>query len=245
MKTFSPILKQLYEKLDLPQPEKSRVILEVAADMEDTYQNYIDQGLSVKKSIDLTRDQFQFDDISIHELNQIHQTGLQKLLSKFSDQARSWWERAALILILMFIILFSGQVILTKSFLLETSRFVWPILGIGIIMMILALVKFYEVFIKRKLLILKIRSNLFILLFLGGAGLIIGLYGFLYETFRALNECLYHLDDAFSIMVHWLYKSSAMIITSFWIFIISAILWYILNHRIIKLEIAETSCLIK
>ena len=245
MNAFSSILKPLYDKLDLPQPEKSRVIIEVAADMEDTYQSYLEQGFSEEKSIDLTKTHFQFDETSIKELNQIHQTGFQKLLLKLSDQARSWWERAALIFILIFIVQFSGQFILTKSFLLETSRFVWPILGIGMIMMILALAKFYEVFIKRKSLTIHLRSNLFFILFLGGTGLIVGLYGFLYETFRALNECLYHLDDTFSIMVHWLYQSSAMAITGFWVFIISAILWFILNNRIIRLEIAETNCLLK
>ncbi len=44
MNRFAPLLKSINARLDLPQPTKSRIILEIASDLEDMYQFYQSQG---------------------------------------------------------------------------------------------------------------------------------------------------------------------------------------------------------
>jgi len=49
MDNFKPILKEINSKLDLPQPTKSRIILEIAADLNDTFDTYKKQGLMLRQ----------------------------------------------------------------------------------------------------------------------------------------------------------------------------------------------------
>jgi hypothetical protein len=44
MTRFSEILRSTAVRLDLPQPSKSNILLELAADLEDLFQHYREQG---------------------------------------------------------------------------------------------------------------------------------------------------------------------------------------------------------
>ncbi|MFH1754248.1 MAG: hypothetical protein ABIA59_00965 [Candidatus Latescibacterota bacterium] len=46
MSRFEGLLKQINGKLDLPQPTKSRILLEIASDLDDMYRVFIQQGMS-------------------------------------------------------------------------------------------------------------------------------------------------------------------------------------------------------
>ncbi len=54
MKQFESQLKKINNKLDLPQPVKSRIVLEIAADMEDTFNFYFDKGMNEKDALQKT-----------------------------------------------------------------------------------------------------------------------------------------------------------------------------------------------
>jgi hypothetical protein len=49
MTRFSDTLRALNERLDLPQPVRSRILLEIAGDLEDLEQHFLDSGLSQKR----------------------------------------------------------------------------------------------------------------------------------------------------------------------------------------------------
>lgn len=51
MNPFNPLLKRINDKLDLSQPAKSRIVLEIAADLEDLYRIYRDRGLSEEEAL--------------------------------------------------------------------------------------------------------------------------------------------------------------------------------------------------
>ena len=44
MRRIAEVLKQVSDGLDLPQPTKSRILLEMAGDLEDLYQHHLSQG---------------------------------------------------------------------------------------------------------------------------------------------------------------------------------------------------------
>jgi hypothetical protein len=44
MARFSSIIRDLNSRLDLPQPARSRVLLEIHADLEDLYEFYLQKG---------------------------------------------------------------------------------------------------------------------------------------------------------------------------------------------------------
>jgi len=42
MEKFNSILKSISEKIELPQPMKSRILLEISADLNDTYELFLE-----------------------------------------------------------------------------------------------------------------------------------------------------------------------------------------------------------
>ena len=58
MTRFAPLLKSINDRLDLPQPTKSRIILEIAADLEDLYQFYQNQGMNESEAAQKAEEKF-------------------------------------------------------------------------------------------------------------------------------------------------------------------------------------------
>ena len=80
MDEFKPLLRKINESLDLPQPIKSRIVLEIAADLKDAFASYKRLGLSDKEAIMKTKEIFKFDKKTINELKSVHQTGFQEMV---------------------------------------------------------------------------------------------------------------------------------------------------------------------
>lgn len=50
MNRFGARLREIHERIDLPQPLKSRIILEIASDMNDTYEELRGRGLGEEEA---------------------------------------------------------------------------------------------------------------------------------------------------------------------------------------------------
>lgn len=96
MMDFSPHLHALGARLPIPEPVRSRILMEMAADMEDLLQHCLDQGIPPDQARRTVEEQFELADEAIHELVRIHTSPVRTSLEGLSSQARSPWERALL-----------------------------------------------------------------------------------------------------------------------------------------------------
>ena len=149
MNRFAPLLKSINARLDLPQPTKSRIILEIAADLEDLYQFYQSKGLPEKEATQKAKEKFDVTDEALMDLIQIHESILRRWMDRISEQAQNRWEHMVMILILIFIALLSSRAILSTRFFMNTSLFVLPIVGIAFFIIAKALEKGYYLYIKK------------------------------------------------------------------------------------------------
>ena len=65
MTRFANLLSRIRNRLDLPQPTKSRILLEISSDLEDAYHYYMDQGMTHQEAKKKTLVIFDIDDASI------------------------------------------------------------------------------------------------------------------------------------------------------------------------------------
>ena len=65
MKRFAAVLRNIDKVLNIPQPSRSRVILEISADMQDLYEYHIRQGLDDKQALRRTVEDFDLSDEEI------------------------------------------------------------------------------------------------------------------------------------------------------------------------------------
>ena len=241
MNQFAPILKKINKKLDLPQPIKSRIILEIAADMEDAYSLYLEQGMTEREAMAKVKETFAFSDSALRELTEIHQTFFRRILGKFSEQAANQWERVVLFVVFLFVVAISAKTLITTPFFSQASKFIFPISGLFIGIMLIAKIKFYQLYIRKDHDVKKLRRWMGWIVILGVANLIISFGGGVFE-FLAWPSLA---EDIFQKSLMQVIKFTTVGMVGSLVTILTAIIYFFLNGKIQKIEQAEASILLK
>ncbi len=259
MNQFTPLLKSINERLDLPQPTKSRIILEIATDLQDLYQLYLNRGLSEKEAARKAEEKIDLKDEALNDLVLIHQSLFRKLLDKISAQAQTRWERVAFVFILLFVVGISVQAIFSTQFLLQASKWIYPVLGTSLTAILISIPKFYQLYIKKDHQIKKLRTDLSLIFGMGVLNLVIGTMGYVMELFLAEDTALLFMNhlayiittqeagsgQTLSNITTWMIKSSSLIMFTLVSTIFIAFIWYILINKVLKIERAEAAVLLQ
>lgn len=244
MKRFRKTLIEINRKLDLPQPDKSRILLEIASDLEEAYSHLVEGGMEPEKAERETLSRFDLSDQVVEELIGLYQSPAKRLLGRISEQARSRLERFLLIATLLVIAVFSGREILSADIFMRSGPFVWPVLAAAAVTITLAICHFYRLYIKKEHAVRKLRAGLSALLLTAGACLLSGIYGTLYEMSRTMARIIRDIDQTWGFIAACGIRCSALGIISILAAIISAVIWYILTDKVRRIEIAEASWLL-
>lgn len=257
MKNFKHILTDLNDRINLPQPEKSRILLEISSDMEDLYNFHKSKGLSESDAKKLVEEKFEFDDNALSQLVNIHETVYRKFLNKLSRTAQTRWERSLLLFIVIFISIFAFREIFTTRFFLKSSDFIFPVIGFLFVIFILSVIKSYNLFIKKEHDIKNLRKGIPAILFFGILNLTAGLTGYFIEIYKSgesgilietfILPLISTKDTGISIniSVEWFLKISAMLMGCMLVTIFSVFIWFTLINKVIKIEQAEARMLLK
>jgi len=252
MNRFLPFLKELNKKLDLPQTAKSTIILEISADLHDLYDFYLAQGLSEEEASQKAQEKIDVSDMALTQLVTIHQTGYQKFLQNLSQKIINRAEMAALVIIFLVLMVFTTQGITSSQFFNQMSLFVWPIQGLFFIIIIIALIKFYELYLKKDHHLRTIRKGMTAILFLGGSILFVGVFGYFFEIYRfggytilpavSFFFTLFTVSDSPQMLPDFitaLMRSSSLGMICLLLTVLTGLLWFTLMSKIWKIEHAE------
>lgn len=245
MNPFAPTLKTIYDSLDLPQPEKSRILLEISGDMEDCYHNLLDSGLGEKAALQQTEERFRLDARTLQALIQIHMPPIKRLMDRFSRQAQSRWEKTLLLLLLCIILAFSGPDLISMQMIRDAGKYAWPVLSFALVGMFVFLYKLYHLNLKQSYEIRRVRDGMIFLLFLGGAGVMTGIVGTCTETVCFLRDAMIYSDHILKLLVHLLMRNSALMTMGILNAIFMGIGWFILMRKIEDIEQSEVRILLK
>ena len=257
MNEFAGVLREIHQKLDVPQPEKSRIILEIAADLEDMYQHYLSQGLSPNAAKKRTTARLSLSETALHELAEVHQSRFLQFMNRFSIRNRMYWEYLLLMLIFLLSAQLCGLAITSGGFSDNASPFVWPILGDFLGFILISLFKIFKLFLVRDYNPRNIWNGMQALFLLAGANLSIGMLGYIWEVFRAKGDAFHHqlrllisrqpaedvIGTTLPQLFEWLMRSSSLMVVLLSTTIISAIVCFTLVTRIQAVEMAESKSL--
>ncbi len=255
MNKFTYLLEKINNKLELPQPLKSRVLLEIYGDIEEIYNAYIQRGLSEEDAKNNTIDKFSLSDAALEELVQIHSTPYKRWFDKLSQRAKTKWEQLLLALIFLIVLLSFIQVTISTTFFASASKFIYPILLTLFVATILYLIKVYQFFIKKDHNIRKLRNGLDKLLYLCIASLFFGIAGYFGEIYLSSGTVQFLgpyfiislLTDSSSLQlsVEWMMRSSAMLMTCCGSIMIILLYWFSLTNKAGKIEESEALILLE
>jgi hypothetical protein len=232
MSRFNTFLHRTGERLALPKATRSLILVEIASDLEDLFQHYLAQGLSEEDAAAKAEEKVDMSDEALAELVRIH------------SEARGWsdrivrriqplWERVAMDLIVLFFVASLALGTALKPF-MRFNAFVWPILGIFVVLcavFVVQMVRFSDHSSPRRL-----RESLTTPLFLGAASLVVGFAGTGIDLYRTLVRMAFNPRHAAPLFAKVVLESTATLAVALLVALAAGIAWFYLAGRIARRE---------
>jgi hypothetical protein len=244
MKEFAAVLRNIDKVLDMPQPSRSRVILEISADMQDLYEHYIGQGLSDEEALRRTVEEFDFSAEEIAAIARVHDSSLGRFLDRFSARTRSNLERTALAMTMIPVALVGYRLALSGGMYKDSGIWMWPLLAGAIAALALGVSKWYGLFVVKEHNIRAVRKRLDTVLYIALGQLVTGFFGMYVDLFQTWVTS--SVDKAMTTiyLAHWLQRSSALLSTAMIGALLSGLIWVINSGKAVSIEQYEAELII-
>ncbi|MCP4203263.1 MAG: hypothetical protein GY769_15170 [bacterium] len=244
MSRFAEVLRQVSAELDLPQPTKSRILLEMAGDLEDLYQHHLSRGLDEAAAAQSAEEAFVASDEALKHLARIHESGA-RLSDRAARQVGTLWEKALLVIWVLAVILLVGKVATEERFFYMVSPFVWPIVALAVAAFAFSMWKLYELFLRKPPDVRRLRSGLNTLLFLSAVTLAVSASGYLYNLrWLAYNSYESAPEVIFRMAGTWFLATSSMVILGLSTATFTALMWFLLANLVARFERREVNALL-
>ncbi len=236
MSGFAERLRSIATRLPVPEPARSRILLEMATDMDDLFQHLVEKGMAEPEANRTVVQQFDLSDEALLELARVHASPLSCSLEGLSGQARSPWERVVLGLVALFVIVGLGGLLLRTRVVLDASPVAY-LLGIIILAgTALGIWKANHLFVGQKPGGPISRRGLRML---PGLSLILvglGMVGVWVELYRSALVIRSEPGMAMVHLVRWLHLTSATLVVALSGALLTALFWFFLENRAAHLE---------
>jgi uncharacterized membrane protein len=242
---FSAILRRTAARLDLPQPTRSQVLLEMAADLEDLFDAYRQRGFSEDEAERRVTERFDASDDALSELARLHRSAFRRFMDRFSAQAQTLWERVMLGVILLFVAVMTGRSLASTTFFGNASVFVWPAIVVGVAAVGIFLGKTYQLYIKKDHRIRGLRRWLPTLLMLTCAALFNGVFGYFLTLQLTMTRIAGEYEKFGIYFERWLVGGTATMILSLLVAILAALFWFVLMNKVRRIELAEAALMLE
>lgn len=245
MNEFSEHLKNLAARLPIPEPARSRVLLEIATDMEDLLDHHLEKGTDRAEAVSEVVEQFDLSEESLRGLVEVHSSYGRGSLERISQQAQSRWERAVLVVVALFVAAGLITQMAQPGLFRAAGILTYPVLPVLAIALGLGAWKGAALFrvgshLRMPIPRVGIRSLVVLALLLvaiGFAGVWVQLYVAGLRIREVPRMALVHLVD-------WVYASSATLVVALSGAVLIGLLWFSLEARATALEARAAQTLI-
>lgn len=245
MTRFGPVLRRVESRLTVPQPARSRILLEMAADLEDLYAAYRARGLDEQEALRRAEASLGASTAAVEELVQVHRPAWERLLGRFSEGARSRWERAVLTGITTGGVAIGGGALLGGGVLDDASPFVWPVLLLAVAAFALALAVFFRLFVKQDHRQETLRSGLVPLLVLAAAMVLLAGFGSCWEIYRLAHDVSSAGAWSLDLLLPRVRRSALVLALGLTVMLTVLLAWFHLRQRALSIEAAEADAPIR
>jgi hypothetical protein len=232
MSRFNVFLHRTGERLALPKATRSLILVEIASDLEDLFQHYLQQGLSEEEAAAKAEEKVDMSDDALTELVRIHSEA-RGWTDRIVRRVQPFWERFAMALIVLFFVtewvIGNGL----KPF-AHLTGFIWPILVIFLALLTyftVQMVRFSDHPNPRRL-----RDGLATPLFLGAASLVVGFAGAGIELYRTLKRMATAHERAAPLFANVVLDCTATLSVALLVALAAGIAWFILAGRVARIE---------
>lgn len=231
MSRFNEVLVGADARLTVPEPARSRILLEIASDMEGLFQEYRARGMEEPDAESAVMDHFDLSEEALTDLVRVHDAPLQRSLEGLSGQVQRPWSRVLMTGLALFVVVGSGMLLVRPQLYRIASPVLWvllPLLAMGLWVAGGHLLRLRQ---ARQRWTPGLRLGLGRLLALAVTMVGLSLGGLLVELYLSAlrirdvpSETLIHL-------VGWLHTASATLVVSLSGALVLAFLWFFLESQ--------------
>jgi hypothetical protein len=193
----------------------------------------------------MVEERFRVSDDVVVQLVRVHRSGFQRWVERFSDRTRSFWEKTLLLLIVLFSLAVAGMQLAGTTLIRDSSRFIWPLAFIAALALAVTLAKTYQLYIKKDHHVRRLRDGLPVLLFLALASLFVGCFGIVWDLSAAMATAVASAVHPAIPFSQWVFESTATLIVALFVAIITALAWFLILNKVLRIERAEASLLLE
>lgn len=244
MSRFTRTLSETADRLTVPQSVRSRILLEVAADMDDLYKAYMDRGLEGEAAREAVLEHFDLSDEALEDLVRVHNSPIQGVLNGLSGQPGQGWEKTVLTGLVVGVLAALYGLASQGGILGASSAFVWPVMAVTAVAVGLGVVKLTQVVKARTEPVRALRSGVGAILGLAGIELLLGLSGAWVELYRVALRIQVAREETPLLLSRWLEMASATLTITVGMALITALVWFVVAGRVARAERAHTDQLL-
>jgi len=244
MTAIGEVLRRLERRLDLPQPTKSRLLLEIAADVRDLERHLTEGGMSADDARRRAIDEFDLSDDNIERLVGIHASPYRRFLDRLGAQARTRWERSLAAVTLVCAAVLVGGLASSAELFRVAGPSAWAAVGLGLVALAIGAHKAYLAFLRQDHDAVRLRRGLGAVLALAVIDALVGAlgaWGSLYHLWRSAST---DAGQMVPLLTAWLRSSSASLVVGLLTAIAVALVWFVLAGKIARIEQAEAEAML-
>jgi hypothetical protein len=245
MNGFTDVLAETGSRLTVPEPARSRILLELAADMEDLFETYVGRGQSEAQAREAVLEHFDLSDESLRELVRVHATPLRGMLNGLSTQAGSVWERVVLGVVVVGVALLLGRSLFQGGLFASASVVIWGVLAAGVVAVALAGIHGRRILGLAASDVRKPSRGVDLILGLAVLEAFLGFAGVWVELYRTALRLAETPPQALVLLVEWLEMAAATLTLTLLLAIGTALLWFLVAGRAARVDRQSAAALVE
>jgi hypothetical protein len=241
MPRFDEALRAAATSLDLPQPDRARILEEIAVDLEDLRAELVRRGVSPADAEARAVELLVPSDVAARALVEVHEPLYRSLARRFSPSVMRRWERLGLAAITVTAVAAVAVPLATSGVLRDPSPFLVPILALLAGMLAVAGRKAIQLFVEQDHTPELLRSGMVALLLASGLSVVAALAGLAFELYRLAVSLEATPDRMAALAVTWILDTSVLVGAGLATALVGGICWFLLHQKIEAVERAHRS----
>lgn len=236
---FEDALQRVADRLDLPQPERTRILEEIATDLEELRTGLVQRGVSANDAERRAVRLLVPSEPAIDALIELHEPLHRKLTRRFSPSAMRRAERTILLLVTAGALGPMLATLLRSGVLTDPSPLLWGVIALDAVILLVAGRKALQLLFVREHDPGSLRHGLGLLLAGSGIGLGIGVGGLVLELYGLAAGVEASGRATTELIIPWLLDSSALLAASLITALLGGLCWFLLLQKVERVEQAH------
>jgi len=236
---FGEALNRVASRLDLPQPERTRILEEILTDLQDLKAGLVNRGWSPEDAEARTVRLLVPSEPAIDALIRLHEPLYQRLTRRLSPSVMRRAERAILLLVTAGVLGPMLSSLFGSGVLSDPSPLLWGVIALAAVILLLAGRRAKELFLIRDHHPGTLRNGLGRLLVGSGVSLGVGVAGLVLELYGLAAAVEASGLATTELIVPWLLDSSALLSASLITALLGGLCWFLLVQKVEMVERAN------